>query len=365
MSHTASLGAEEILWQAVLQRDANFDGLILYGVRSTKIYCRPTCPSRKPNRHHVCFFDAALAAEAAGYRACKRCNPQHTIAPNSTLAKILAVCRYLDVHIEQLPTLAELGQWVGMSPAYLQRSFKQTIGVAPFQYADARRMERFKQRVQGGETITDALYATGYGASSRLYAKAPKQLGMTPAAYQHFGQGESIRYTIVQSPLGWLLVAATRKGICSVRLGETESALEQELRQEFKNAQLQSDDPMLQQWIQSLSDYINGLRSIPTLPVDVQATAFQLQVWQALQAIPVGMTASYSKIAHQIGQPTSVRAVARACATNPVALVVPCHRVIQKDGGLGGYRWGIERKQNLLDLEAQLSSQAPSSDLSC
>ncbi|MBD1843198.1 bifunctional DNA-binding transcriptional regulator/O6-methylguanine-DNA methyltransferase Ada [Cyanobacteria bacterium FACHB-63] len=358
MSQIASLEAEEILWQAVLQRDANFDGLIFYGVRSTKIYCRPTCPSRKPNRHHVCFFDSAPSAEAAGYRACKRCTPQDVVAPNSTLAKILAVCRYLDIHVERIPTLDELGQQVGMSPTYLQRSFKEIIGVAPFQYADARRMERFKQRIQQGEPITDAVYATGYGSSSRLYEKAPKQLGMTPAVYQRFGQGEFIRYTTVQSPLGWLLVAATGRGICSVRLGETALELEQELHQEFKNAQIQSDDSELQQWVQSLSDYVSGLRALPALPIDVQATAFQLQVWEALRAIPVGMTASYSEIAQQIGRPTAVRAVARACASNSVALVVPCHRVIQKDGRLGGYRWGIERKQKLLDLEARLFSQA-------
>lgn len=355
MLEAARLGAEGILWQAVLQRDPNFDGLIFYGVRSTKIYCRPTCPSRKPNRQHVYFFNSAQAAEAAGYRPCKRCAPQHVVAPSSVV-KVLAVCHYLNVHVETIPTLAELGHYVSMSPTHLQRSFKQIIGVTPFQYADVRRMERFQQRIQQGGSITDALYETGYGASSRLYEKAPKQLGMTPAVYQRFGQGEYIRYTTVQSPLGWLLVAATQRGICSVRLGETALELEQELHQEFKNARLQPNDPDLQQWMQTLSQYIKGLDSLPALPVDVQATAFQLQVWEALRTIPVGTTASYSDIAHQIGQPKSVRAVARACATNPVALVVPCHRVIQKDGGLGGYRWGLERKQKLLDLETQLCS---------
>lgn len=188
-------------WQAVLQRDPNFEELIFYGVRSTKIYCRPTCPSRKPNRHQVYFFDSAQAAEAAGYRPCKRCEPQHVIAPNSNIAKVLVICRYLDVHVEHIPTLAQLGHYVGMSPTHLQRSFKQIIGVTPFQYADARRIERFKQRIQQGNMIADALYETGYGASSRLYEKAPKQLGMTPAVYQRLSQGECIRYTIVQSPL--------------------------------------------------------------------------------------------------------------------------------------------------------------------
>lgn len=356
MPESASLGAEDILWQAVLQRDPNFEELIFYGVRSTKIYCRPTCPSRKPNRHQVYFFDSAQAAEAAGYRPCKRCAPQHVVAPNSSIAKVLVICRYLDVQVEHIPTLAQLGHYVGMSPTHLQRSFKQIMGVTPFQYADARRIERFKQRIQQGNTIADAVYEAGYGASSRLYEKAPKQLGMTPAVYQRLSQGECIRYSIVQSPLGWLLVAATGQGICSVRLAETALELEQELHQEFKNAWLQPDDPDLQQWVQNLIEYFSGFGSLPALPIDIQATAFQLQVWQALRTIPVGTTASYSDIAHQIGQPKSVRAVARACATNPVALVVPCHRVIQKDGGLGGYRWGIERKQKLLDLEARLCS---------
>jgi AraC family transcriptional regulator of adaptative response/methylated-DNA-[protein]-cysteine methyltransferase len=228
--------------------------------------------------------------------------------------------------------------------------------VTPFQYADALRIERLKQHLRQGEPIADALYETGYGASSRLYEKAPKQLGMTPATYRRAGQGEQIRYAIARSPLGWLLVAATRQGLCSVRLGETALELEQELHQEFNAAQLQANDPELQQWMQHLLEYLNGLHPLPALPIDIQATAFQLRVWEALRAIPLGTTASYRDIAQQIGQPQSVRAVARACAMNPIALVVPCHRVIQKGGGLAGYRWGIDRKQALLSLEKRLSS---------
>lgn len=349
-------GSEDLFWQAVVHRHPKFDGLLFYGVRSTRIYCRPTCPSRKPQRHQVYFFDSAQAAEAAGYRACKRCHPQQVSAPDPTTAKVLAVCRYIDT-TEHVPTLAELGTYVEMSPTYLQRTFKQLIGVSPFQYADACRVERFKQQIRQGETITDALYETGYGASSRLYEKAHKQLGMTPATYQRWGRGEVIRYTIIDSPLGLLLVAATQQGLCSVRLGNTASTLEQELKQEFKDASLQPADRELQQWTQTFIDFLGGVCPLPTLPIDVQATAFQLQVWKALQTIPVGTTASYSDVARQIGHPTSVRAVARACATNPVALVIPCHRVVQKDGGNGGYRWGVHRKQELLNLEAQLRSK--------
>ncbi|MEP0909327.1 bifunctional DNA-binding transcriptional regulator/O6-methylguanine-DNA methyltransferase Ada [Leptolyngbya sp. GB1-A1] len=360
-----SILSEEILWQAVLQRDPAFEGLVFYGVSSTGIYCRPTCSSRKPQRDRVCFFDSAAAAEAAGYRPCKRCVPQEAIAPDANVAKVLAVCRYLETQVDSIPTLAELGHTTAMSPTHLQRTFKQIVGVTPFQYADALRIERLKQHLRQGETIADALYETGYGASSRLYEKAPKQLGMTPATYQRAGEGKQIRYAIMQLPpwgtakqpsFGWLLVAATQQGLCSVRLGETALELEQELQQEFKAAQLQPDDPELQQWVQHLLDYLGGAQALPALPIDVQATAFQIRVWEALRAIPLGTTASYSDIAQQIGQPKSVRAVARACASNPIALVIPCHRVIQKGGGLSGYRWGIDRKQELLSLEKQLAA---------
>ncbi len=348
--------SEETLWQAVLSRDPRFDGVFFYGVRSTGIYCRSTCPSRKPNRNQACFFQSSSEAETAGFRPCKRCQPQYATAPNSAKTKVLATCRYIETQVESIPTLAELGTYVEMSPSHLQRVFKQMIGVTPFQYADACRMERFKQRLQQGETIANALYETGYGASSRLYEKAPQQLGMTPVSYQRRGKGETIRYTIVESPLGALLVAATERGLCNVRLGETATVLEQGLKQEFSGALLQPADQELRNWTQALVNYLSGICFCPNLPLDVQATAFQLQVWGALRAIPVGTTASYSDIANAIGQPASVRAVARACATNPVALVVPCHRVVQKDGSLSGYRWGVSRKQALLNLETQLSS---------
>lgn len=348
--------SEETLWQAVLSRDSSFDGIVFYGVRSTRIYCRPSCPSRKPNRDRICFFHSSQDAETEGYRPCKRCQPQYTVAPNSAQAKVLVVCRYIEAQEGRIPTLDELSNHVQMSPSHLQRVFKQIIGVSPFQYADAHRMKRFKERLQQGDAITGAIYDAGYGASSRVYEKAPTQLGMTPASYQRRGRGETIRYTIVESPLGFLLVAATEQGLCNVRLGETATVLEEGLKQEFQGALLQPADSELRDWTQALVNYLSGIHPLPELPFDVQATAFQLQVWQALQAIPVGTTATYSDIARAIRQPTSVRAVARACATNPVALVIPCHRVVRKDGSLGGYRWGVSRKQALLNLESQLPS---------
>ncbi|MFQ4141616.1 bifunctional DNA-binding transcriptional regulator/O6-methylguanine-DNA methyltransferase Ada [Chlorogloeopsis sp. ULAP02] len=346
--------SEEIFWQAINSRDTSLDGVFFYGVHSTHIYCRPSCPSRKPNRNQVIFFRKSEEAEAAGYRPCKRCQPQYSIAPNSAYAKVLATCRYIEAQVEHIPTLAELGAHVSTSPAHLQRIFKQITGVTPFQYADVCRMERFKKRLKQGDTIANALYETGYGASSRLYEKAPQQLGMTPASYQKHGQGETIRYAIASSPLGEILVAATTRGLCCVRLGETATALLEELKQEFAGASLQSGDDELYAWTQALVDYLSGRSICPSLPLDVQATVFQLLVWEALRKIPIGSTASYSDIAQAIAQPKSVRAVARACATNPVALVIPCHRVVQKDGGLGGYRWGVSRKEALLNLEQGL-----------
>jgi AraC family transcriptional regulator of adaptative response/methylated-DNA-[protein]-cysteine methyltransferase len=345
--------SEETLWQAFLERDSSFDGKVFYGVRSTGIYCRPTCPSRKPRRSQVSFFQSPQEAEAYGFRPCKRCQPQNATAPDPAKDKVLAACRYIESQCDRIPRLEELSAQVEMSPSHLQRVFKQSVGVTPFQYGDALRTKRLKQHLHQGEEIAHALYEVGYGSSSRLYEKAPEQLGMTPAAYKRYGWGEEIRYTSVNSPLGFLTIAATERGLCSVRLGETEAELEAGLRNEFRYATLRRADDELRQWLQALVDYLSGDRSVPELPSDVKATAFQLRVWEALREIPLGTTVSYSDIASVIGQPTAVRAVARACATNPIALVVPCHRVLPKAGGVGGYRWGVTRKQKLLALEQE------------
>ncbi len=345
--------SEETLWQAVLNRDSNFDGKVFYGVRSTDIYCRFTCPSRKPNRSQISFFGSPQEAEEQGFRPCKRCQPQKATPPNLARDKVLAICRYIEAQCDRIPTLLELSAEVELSPSHLQRIFKQIVGVSPFEYSTAHRIERLKQHLHQGEEIAHALYEVGYGSSSRLYEKAPEQLGMTPATYKQHGRGAEIRYTTVNTPLGFLIIAATERGLCSVRLGETVAELEDELRNEFRHASLRRADDELREWIQVLVDYLSGNLLLPELPYDVKATAFQFQVWEALRKIPIGTTVSYTDIACAIGLPTAVRAVARACATNPIALLVPCHRVVPKAGGLGGYRWGVTRKQALLALEKQ------------
>ncbi len=345
---------EETLWQAVLNRDPTIDGKLFYGVRSTGIYCRPICPSRRPNRHQVCFFQSAQEAQSAGFRPCQRCQPQSETVPNTAKLKVLAVCRYIEAQVDYIPTLSELSSQVGMSPSYLQKIFKQIIGVSPFQYADALRNQRLKQRLQSGEEIAHAIYDTGYGSSSRLYEKAPKQLGMTPKTYQQAGKTISIVYAIAPCPLGYLLVATTEKGICAVKLGDEAAKLEQILNQEFHQAHIMRDDHTHKEWIQAILDLIAGDETHLDLPLDVRGTAFQKQVWQALQKIPYGETRTYTDIACDIAKPHAVRAVGNACGANPIALIVPCHRVLRSDGSLGGYHWGIERKQKLLMQESKL-----------
>jgi AraC family transcriptional regulator of adaptative response/methylated-DNA-[protein]-cysteine methyltransferase len=342
---------DEARWKAILKRDPASNGAFVYAVRSTGIYCRPTCPSRRPKRAGVSFFESPPDAEAAGYRACRRCHPADASRPDPHGAKILEACRYIDGCEDRVPTLSEIGARVGMSPHHLQRSFKRALGVTPRRYADARRVDRLKKRLQEGQGVTPALYDAGYGSSSRLYEKAPRQLGMTPATYRKGGAGETIRYTVPRTSLGRILLAGTERGICRVSMGETISELTDGLRKEFPNADLVRDDEGLQSWVGALLEYLNGERPLVKIPTDIQATAFQRRVWEVLQTIPRGETRSYSEVARRIGRPSATRAVARACATNPVALVIPCHRVVRKDGSPGGYGWGEKRKRTLLALE--------------
>ena len=347
---------EEIeYWEAVCSRDREYDGAFVYAVRSTGIYCRPSCPSRRPRREHVQFFGSPAGAEQAGYRACRRCQPEKRTPEEPNLALVQRMCRYLSEPRDQLPTLDELAQEFHLSPYHLQRTFKRIVGVTPRQYAEAQRLERFKTGLKQGESVTDALYEAGYASNSSAYTQAARQFGMTPTTYRD-GGGAAISYTVAESPLGWLLVAGTAKGLCAVRLGDSPAALEAELASEFPAAGVTRDDTGLGAPVTALMGYLHGAQPHLDLPLDVRATAFQQQVWRALQAIPAGSTRSYGEVAAAIGRPTAARAVARACATNPVALVIPCHRVIREDGALGGYRWGLERKERLLAQEASAAA---------
>ncbi|GBD16380.1 Bifunctional transcriptional activator/DNA repair enzyme Ada [bacterium HR26] len=344
------------LWRAVLERDRRFDGQFVFAVRTTGVYCRPSCPARRPRREHVVFFTCPEEAEHAGFRPCRRCHPHRARPPEPNRELVERVCRALEEWEGELPSLKELAQQFAVSPFHLHRTFKRITGVTPRQYADARRQERFRHELRNGGSVSGALYDAGYGASSSLYEGVDMTLGMTPGTYRRGGRGATILYTLVPCPLGYLLVAATERGICAVRLGDTESELEDGLRREFPAARLERDEATLGRWVRELLDYLEGNQPHLDLPLDVRATAFQRRVWEALRAIPRGSTRSYREIAEAIGQPTAARAVARACAANPVALVVPCHRVVREDGGLGGYRWGIERKRALLDLERRGSA---------
>jgi AraC family transcriptional regulator of adaptative response/methylated-DNA-[protein]-cysteine methyltransferase len=367
---SASAGAQvaddETLWRAVLKRDATFDGTIFFAVRSTGIYCRPSCPARRPRREQVVFFQIPEAAERAGFRSCRRCRPHSTAMNDPQVEMVRQACRYIESQ-DQLPTLENLSEHTGVSPYHLQRVFKRVAGITPRQYAEANRLDQFKAGVKKGATVTGAMYEAGYGSSSRLYERAPAQLGMTPADYRRGGKGVRINYTIAGCSLGRLLVAGTEKGVCSVRLGDSDAALEANLLSEYPAAGVNRDDEALSEWVEQLLSHLNGEQPHLDLPLDVQATAFQWNVWEKLREIPYGSTRSYSEIARAMGRPTAARAVARACAANPVALVIPCHRVVREDKSLGGYRWGIERKQALLKRERSRSTddaeRSPSPDV--
>lgn len=334
-------------WQSVMARDSRQDGRFVFAVRTTGVYCRPSCPSRRPRRDSVEFFADAKQAELAGYRPCLRCKPTQI----STQVRAVTKARRLLDSAERILTLAELSAAAGVSPFYLQRIFKRATGLSPREYQSARRMSNVKQGLRKGANVTTALYDAGFGSSSRLYEKSTQHLGMTPGAYRRGGSREQISYSIAPSPLGRVLLAATAKGLCAVRFGESTGELERSLRQEFHAATIIRDDVALQPYLQTVLEAICGAQVSMDLPLDIRATAFQKKVWDALRRIPRGETRSYSDIAKEIGKSSAVRAVARACATNPVAIVVPCHRVIRSDGALSGYRWGVDRKAKLLEQE--------------
>lgn len=339
----------EILWRAVGDRDARFDGTFVFAVATTGIFCRPSCKARRPKRENVRFFAATVEAEACGYRPCLRCRPTAVDADPVVTAIVTAIRE-----IEEFPeaSLDELASTAGLSSYHFQRKFKEIVGISPKRYSEAIKMERFKDEVRSGRDVTTAIYEAGFGSARAIYEKANEALGMTPAAYKKGGKGVSIEFTTVECDLGIMLVARTKRGICSVSFSDDRPDLISSLGAEFPNADIVEDSSGLEAIVRGILDHLAGRSRRLVLPLDLQATAFQLQVWEMLRKIPYGETRSYAEIAEQIGDRRKVRAVARACATNRVALVIPCHRVVASDGRLSGYRWGIERKKKLLERES-------------
>ncbi|MBI2586117.1 MAG: bifunctional DNA-binding transcriptional regulator/O6-methylguanine-DNA methyltransferase Ada [Rhodospirillales bacterium] len=344
---------DETRWARVLARDEASDGAFVYAVASTGVYCRPSCPSRRPARDKVSFFALPGLAEAAGYRACKRCRPADAKARDPRLKAVGRALAAIAASDNGTPTLAALAKIANLSPHYLQRLFTDLVGLSPRRYGEALRLGRLKENLRNGGGVADALYGAGYGSSSRLYEKAPKHLGMTPATYAKGGKGAAIAFATASSPLGRLLVAATDKGVAMVALGDDDRTLENELKREFPLARLMRDRGRLAGHVENVLARLAGKKTSAALPLDVRATAFQGRVWRALQEIPAGETRSYGAIAEMIGRPGAARAVGRACALNPVAVVVPCHRAVGNAGALTGYRWGVERKRKLLATERE------------
>ncbi len=341
---------EEEMWRAVEARDASADGSFVVAVRTTGIYCRPSCPSRHPKRENVAFYPTPEAAQAAGYRPCLRCKPQERDAPQ--LAWVKRACEHIRRNQGEKITLDDLAAEVGVSAAHLQRTFKRVMGLTPRQYQEACRVERLKERLRQGEPVTKAVYGVGYGSTSWLYKDANAKLGMTPGAYRRAGEGMKITYRVVDSPLGRLLVARTSHGVCHLSLGDGDENQVDALRREYPAAEITREEGKPDPWTLEVLDYLAGRATrLGDIPLDVAGTDFQRRVWRELQAIPRGSTRSYEDVARSMGQPTAARAVSRACATNPVSLIIPCHRVVRKGGGLGGYRRGIERKKRLLESE--------------
>lgn len=343
-------------WQAVLARDAANDGKFVFAVSSTGVYCRPSCPSKRPRRENVSFFRRPQEAESAGFRECLRCRPK-AIAVNPRQELIKSVCRYIEQHLDEPITLAQLGAEFHQSPFHLQRSFKSVLGITPKEYANSCRMRGFRQNLKAGHSVTRAMHDAGYSSTSRLYSRTSSELGMEPAKYRRGAIAAPIRYACTDSPLGRMLIAATDKGVCSIQFADSDEELEQGLKQEFPFANRRRDDHGLAESARKIVRQISSAAPPSSLPLDIRATAFQRRVWSYLQGIGFGETRSYSEVAKAIGRPSAVRAVARACATNPVAIAIPCHRVVSKSGIPGGYRWGLDRKKALLEIESANSNK--------
>ena len=342
-------------WKAIAERDENRDGFFVFAVRSTGVYCKPSCPARHPHLEQVVFFSRADEAERAGFRACRRCNPRDA-KPSARARLIERICKYIEANLDEKLSLDNLSRQAGLSPFHFQRTFKRVLGISPRQYVEARRLEKIKHSLTSGETVTNSLYDAGFTSKSRLYEKSSPRLGVSPGVFRRGGEGLRIHYTIVDSRAGRVLLAATERGACAVCMGASDEAVEAALKEDYYAADLHRDDERMRTWAGALLSYFGGHEFPRDLPLDVQATAFQWKVWREIQSIPYGQTATYSNIARSLGSPRATRAVARACATNPVAIVIPCHRVIGKDGSLRGYGWGVKRKKTLLSLENKAQS---------
>jgi AraC family transcriptional regulator, regulatory protein of adaptative response / methylated-DNA-[protein]-cysteine methyltransferase len=338
-------------WSAVLARDPAADGRFFYSVRTTGVYCRPSCPSRTARPENVVFHSSAADAERAGFRACRRCKPNQPNLAAAHSKTVAELCRYIEA-AEQAPTLQKLARRAGLSAYHLHRIFKAVTGVTPKAYAGAHRTRRMQHELQHSGTVTDAIYGAGYGSSGRFYEQADQVLGMTPSRYRAGGSDTEIRFAVGRCSLGSVLVARSSRGVCAIMMGDDPDRLARELRDRFPKARLIGDDAQFGEWVAKVIAFVETPRLGLDLPLDIRGTAFQRRVWQALRKIPVGRTASYTDIARRIGSPKAVRAVAQACATNDLALAIPCHRVIRKDGSASGYRWGVERKRALLQREA-------------
>jgi len=351
----ADYASDAARWAALVARDDAASQAFFYAVRTTGIFCRPGCVSRLPRRENVTFFDDAEQALNAGYRPCKRCRP--TSVPRD-VEMVQRACAVLARHPEQRMTLGQLSAQVHLSPFHLQRLFKRVLGVSPRAYQAGLRVATLKNALSAGDSVTVATHAAGFGSTSRMYHAVRDTLGMSPAAYRKGAAGLVIEYASCETPLGTCLIAATDKGVCALALGDDSETLLAQLHAQFNHAQLLPDQGRLGAWLEQITAYLGGQRRFLQMPLDVQATAFQQQVWQQLQQVPYGTTLSYTELAQALGAPNKVRAVASACARNPVALLIPCHRIVQKSGALAGYRWGLARKAALLDRERRSEPEA-------
>ncbi len=339
-------------WEQVLSRSAAAEGRFFYAVKTTGVYCRPACAARTPRPENVVFFGSLASAERAGYRACKRCRPDEPVLGDRQAASVADLCRFIQ-QAERAPSLSELGERARLSVYHVQRVFKAVTGLTPKAYAAAQRASRVRSELGTAASVTQAIYAAGYGASSRFYAEAKQVLGMSATSYRAGGELERIRFAVGRCSLGRVLVAASVSGVCAVFLGDDPKLLSQQLKDRFPRAELEAGGQAFERLLAQVVGFVEAPGAGLRLPLDLRGTAFQQRVWQALQQIPLGETVSYAEVARGIGAPKSARAVATACAANPVAVAVPCHRVVRGDGALSGYRWGTQRKRALLEREAK------------